>query len=73
MIQIRHVPEGVHRTLVARAAKAGMSLSDYLLGQIREIAELPTPEEMMERLARLEPVRGDFSATAIIREERDRR
>ena len=42
MIQLRNVPEALHRTLKARAAMAGMSLSDYLLAEIREIAERPT-------------------------------
>jgi len=66
-------PEALHRTLAGRAAKAGMSLRDYLLRQIRQLAEVPTPEEMMERLRLRAPVTGDFSAAAIIREERDRR
>ena len=39
MIQIRNVPDMVHRTLKARAAMAGMSLSDFLLTEIRQIAE----------------------------------
>ena len=56
MIQIRNVPDDIHRTLKARAAKAGMSLSDYLLAQIRETAERPTLEEMFERIKRWPPV-----------------
>ena len=42
MIQLRHVPDDLHRKLKARAAMAGMSLSDYLLREIRDIAERPT-------------------------------
>src|SRR6266446_4981875 len=45
MIQLRNVPEALHRTLKARAATAGMSLSDYLLAEIREVAERPTVSE----------------------------
>ncbi|MFZ1104581.1 MAG: hypothetical protein WAN86_17320 [Hyphomicrobiaceae bacterium] len=51
MIQIRNVPDDLHRRLKARAAMAGMSLSDYLLKEIREVAERPTLEEIRARLA----------------------
>jgi hypothetical protein len=50
MIQIRNVPPDVHRKLKVRAAERGMSLSDYLLAEIQELARLPTPEEFKERL-----------------------
>ena len=50
MVQIRNVPEALHRRLKSRAALAGMSLSDYLLGEIRQIAERPTIEEFRARL-----------------------
>ena len=73
MIQIRNVPDAIHRTLKARAATAGMSLSDYLLAEIREIAERPTLEEMQERLQRREPVALPVSAARVIREMRDSR
>ena len=57
MIQIRNVPDALHRRLKSRAALAGMSLSEYLLQQIREVAERPTIEEMRARLARRRPSR----------------
>ncbi len=60
MIQIRNVPDQLHRKLKSRAALAGMSLSDYLLAQIREIAARPTMEEMIARIERLPPVVGGF-------------
>jgi len=50
MIQIRNVPDGLHRKLKARAAVAGQSLSDYLLSEIDRIAALPTREEMLARI-----------------------
>jgi hypothetical protein len=53
MIQIRNVPPELHRKLKARAAEAGMTLSDYLLAEIEQIAALPTPEEFKERVRRL--------------------
>jgi antitoxin FitA len=73
MIQVRHVPDTVHRTLKARAAMAGMSLSEFLLAEIRQIAERPTLEELRERLHRREPVKLKVSAARAVREERDAR
>jgi plasmid stability protein len=72
MIQIRHVPAEIHRILKARAAMAGMSLSDYLLDEVRRIAERPTLAEMLKRLSSREPVEIKPSAAGLIREERDR-
>ena len=73
MIQIRNVPDSLHRTLKARAAMAGMSLSDYLLNEIRLIAERPTMEEMRRRLNQREPVVLPESAADAVRAERDSR
>jgi antitoxin FitA len=73
MIQLRNVPERLHRTLKARAAMAGMSLSDYLLAEIREIAEKPTLAEFRERLGRREPVELEVDIARMIREEREAR
>jgi len=51
MIQVRNVPDALHPGLKARAARAGMSLSDYLLAEMKEIAERPTLAELRDRLA----------------------
>jgi antitoxin FitA len=67
MIQIRNVPEDLHRRLKARAALAGMSLSDFLLKEISAVAERPTMEEMRERLARRSRVETGESAADAIR------
>ena len=73
MIQIRNVPEALHRRLKARAAMAGMSLSDFLLQEIRHVAERPSMEELRERLER-RPIRAlDPSPTQVLRAERDGR
>ncbi len=73
MIQVRHVPDEVHRTLKARAAHAGMTLSDYLREEITKIAKRPTLEEALERIeARARP-KGAVDAAAAIREEREGR
>jgi plasmid stability protein len=67
MIQIRNVPDDLHRRLKARAAMAGMSLSDYLLKEIGEVAKRPTMEEMRERLASRSRVETGESAADAIR------
>ncbi len=70
-IQIRNVPDELHQTLKVRAAQAGMTLSDYLLSEIRQIAEKPTLSELMERLAHNEPVELDEPPDVTIRRMRD--
>jgi plasmid stability protein len=73
MIQLRNVPDALHRTLKARAATAGMSLSDYLLVEIKEIAERPTLAEIRERLHKREPVSAEIDTAVLVREEREAR
>ena len=73
MIQIRNVPDALHRKLKTRAANNGKSLSDYLLTELREIADLPTMQEIQRRLQSIEPVELPFSAAELIRQERDSR
>jgi len=66
MIQIRNVPDDVHRTLKVRAAEEGVSLSDYLLREIERYARQPTLEELIERIKRDGPVHpSEDSATAV--------
>jgi plasmid stability protein len=72
MIQIRNVPDDLHRRLKARAAQDGMSLSDYLLHEIRRVAERPTLDEWFARVATRSPVTPSISPADIIRELRDR-
>ncbi len=71
MIQIRNVPDELHRTLKVRAAKASMTLSDYLLSELEQIAEKPTMKEWLERVAELEPVEVDEPPEVTIRRMRD--
>jgi plasmid stability protein len=71
MIQIRNVPDSVHRRLKARAAEEGMTLSDYLLRMAEREAELPTLAELSERIRRRTPVRSARSSAEIIRELRE--
>jgi plasmid stability protein len=69
-IQIRNVPDDLHRILKARAALAGMSLSDYLLQLARQLAERPTLEELRQRLHQRQPVANVIDAATFIRESR---
>ena len=72
-IQIRNVPEDVHRTLKARAAKQGMSLSEYLLAEVTELARLPTLEEHAARVRSRPMVRMAVPSAELIREAREER
>jgi plasmid stability protein len=73
MIQIRHVPDAVHRKLKTRAASKGMSLSDYLMLEINEIANLPTMDDWLDQLATREPVKLREPAAVTIRKIREGR
>ena len=72
MIQIRHVPDALHRQLKSRAALAGMSLSDYLLGELRRVAERPTLDELRARLERRSETTLSVEPAQAVRAERDR-
>ncbi len=70
MIQIRNVPDDLHRTLKARAAKSSMTLSDYLLSEIEQVAKKPTMKEWLEKVSRDEPVEVDEPPEMILRRMR---
>jgi len=72
MIQIRNVPDALHRRLKSRAALAGMSLSDYLLSEIRQVAERPTLEELRARLEQRPGMTLSVDPAEAVRAERDR-
>ena len=73
MIQLRNVPDKLHRVLKSRAALAGKSLSDYLIAEMQRHAEYPTIEELRRRLRARTPVRPTLPPAQIVREERDGR
>ncbi len=73
MIQIRNVPDGLHRRLKARAALCGRSLSDYLLDEIRQAAERPTLDELRARLQSRSVVAPAEPPARAVRAERDGR
>ena len=73
MVQIRNVPSDLHRELKARAALEGMSLSDYLLRELRQALERPTLDEIRKRLSSRQPVRPHPGPAAAVRAERKSR
>jgi antitoxin FitA len=73
MMQIRNVPDDVHRKLKARAALAGMSLSEYALRELERVAAAPTRAELIERLTTAPRRTLRPSPTELVRRERDTR
>ena len=73
MIQLRHVPDELHRQLKAKAALEGLSLSEFLLREARKVAERPTLSELRARLARRAPVAVREASARAVRAERDAR
>ncbi len=73
MVQIRDVPDELHRELKSRAALAGMSLSEYLLLELRRSLERPTREQLLKRLRTRAPVRARLPIAKAVRAERERR
>jgi antitoxin FitA len=73
MIQIRHVPKDVHRTLTARAKRAGMSLSDYLLQEVTTLSRQMSWEELFDEIDEEEPTPTGIDWATVIREGREER
>lgn len=73
LLQIRHVPDELHRKLKSRAALAGLSLSDFALAELRRSLDRPTRDELLERLRRRPPVETAETAAGAVRAERDAR
>ena len=73
MIQIRNVPRDMHRILKTRAAQRGMTLSDFLLREIAEIARRPTVDEWLEQVAARQPATDLKGSARAVRAEREGR
>ena len=71
MVQIRNVPEVLHRKLKVRAARSGQTLTDYLLAELERLAARPTRDEMLARIHSRKRVTLKTPAAAVIREERE--
>jgi plasmid stability protein len=72
-LQVRNVPDDLHRALKVRAAQSGSSLSEYVLAELRRAAERPTRAELLERIRSRPRARGSVDAAALVRAERDTR
>ena len=73
MVQIRNVPVEFHRRLKARAAIEGMSMSDYVLREVRKALDRPTRREILERLKARPVRRFNQSVAEVVRSDRDAR
>ena len=73
MVQIRSVPQSLHRRLKARAALEGVSMSGYVLREIQKSLDRPTRQEILERLQARPVRRLKRSAATLIRVEREAR
>ena len=71
MIQIRHVPDDIHKTLKIRAIQNGMSLSDYLLREITQLAKRPTLNDLLARIEKNATVDIKESSADAVRAERE--
>jgi len=73
MIQVRDVPEDVHSTLKARAAREGISLSDYIKRELEHTAERPSMREWLDLTQKMKPIPSKRSGAQLVRELRDAR
>jgi hypothetical protein len=73
MIQIRNVPDDLHRALKERAAREGTTLSELIMRELPRIAHRPSVEEVFERISKREPVLGGPSSADLVRAGRDSR
>jgi len=73
MIQVRDVPASVHGTLKSRAAREGMSLSDFIKRELARVAEKPTTEEWLGRTQQAKPIPAKVTAAKLVRALRDER
>jgi antitoxin FitA len=73
MLQIRNVPEDIHRRLKARAAMEGVSLSELTLAELRRSLERPTRRELMARVAARSRTTAGEASDEAVRAERDAR
>ncbi len=69
-IQVRNVPPALHKRLRERAVAAGLSLSDYVLGELTKLAARMTPEEFERRIALRETPEGRIDSVQLVRRER---
>lgn len=71
LVQIRDVPEGVHRTLKSRAVASGLSLSEYLRSVLARAAARPTAAELAARIRTRGAVEPEEPSDVTVRSIRD--
>ena len=71
MIQVRNVPDELHRSLKERAAREGTTMSDLILSELPRLAHRPSPARLLERIRHRPPVGGPPAAD-LITQERER-
>ena len=69
-IQIRNVPEALHRRLKARAAMEGVSMSQYVMWQIERSLARPSRRETLDAIRREPPLIPHPAPADVLREER---
>jgi antitoxin FitA len=72
MIQVRNVPDDLHRSLKERAAREGTTMSDLILSELPRLAHRPSPQQLLERIEGRAPVGGP-PAAELLDDERERR
>ena len=72
LIQVRNVPEELHRSLKERAAREGTTMSDLILAELPRLAHKPSPEQLLDRMRRRTPVGGKPAAELIAAERAER-
>jgi hypothetical protein len=72
MIQVRNVPDEIHRSLKERAAREGTTMSDLILAELPRLAHKPSPEQLLDRVRRRTPVGGEPAAELIAAERAER-
>lgn len=73
MIQIRHVPDDIHKLLKIRAVEQGLSLSDYLLRELTQMVKRPTLDDVLARIEKRASVEIEESSVDAVRAERETR
>jgi antitoxin FitA len=72
MLQVRNIPEDLHRSLKERAAREGTTMSELVLRELPRVANKPSAEQVLARIRRRSPV-GGAAAAELIGSERDQR
>jgi antitoxin FitA len=72
MIQVRNVPDELHRSLKARAAREGTTMSDLILAELPRLAYKPSAEQLLDRIGRRTPVPGAPAAELVAAERAER-